>query len=134
VNLKQRINRVGWLLISIWLISLSVAFFYSRSTIVFLVFIAIAGLSGFALLYYQNNREKQLQLKFSLEPAFDKVEWAIFCFGIVIPIVSLRLIFQFPEFPEVYYSFGTFVISVFLITLAIILHRNKRLKKNPAIA
>jgi hypothetical protein len=64
---------------------------------------------------------------------FDKVEWAIFAFGITIPIVSLRLIFQFPEFPEVYYFLGTFVISIFLITLAIILHRNKRLKKNPVI-
>jgi hypothetical protein len=74
MNLKQRFNRVGLLLIAIWLISLSVAFLNSRNPFVFVIFIAIAGLSSFALLYYQNNREKQLQLKFILEPTFDNVE------------------------------------------------------------
>jgi hypothetical protein len=64
---------------------------------------------------------------------FDKVEYFIFCFGITISIGQLMLFFQFPEFPENYYFLGIFVIMVFLTTSTIILHRNKRLKKNPVI-
>ncbi len=134
MSLKQRLGRVGLLLLLVWLISLSFAFLSTNNPIVFLVFITIGALSGFALLYYQNEREKQLQLKFIMEPTFDKAEWAIFSLGIVIPITSVTLMFKFPEFPEVYYSLAIFVISIFLTTSMIILHRNKRLKKNPGVA
>jgi hypothetical protein len=68
------------------------------------------------------------------KPALDKVENIILLwFGIPISIGSLMLFFQFPEFPEGYYFLGIFVIVVFLTTITIILHRNKRLKKNPVI-
>jgi hypothetical protein len=65
------------------------------------------------------------------KPAFDKVESIVLLwFGIPISIGSLMLFFQFPE---VYYFLGIFVTTLFLTTLTIILHRNKRMKKNLTI-
>jgi hypothetical protein len=73
--------------------------------------------------------------KLSQKPALDKVEnIMLLWFGIPISIVLIMLYFQFPEFPQGYYFLGIFVIAVFLTTITIILHRNKRMKKNPAIA
>ncbi len=130
--LNKDLGRVGFLLLLVWLISLSVAFLSTNNPIVFLVFITIAAFLGFTLLYYQNKREKRLKLKFAMEPSFDKVEFIIFIIGLNLAISQFITVFKFP-FPYALYSLVIFVLSLIITIPAIIIHRNKRLKKNPAI-